>query len=155
MSEGGEPDAGLSVDDATGILLLLMPRIVSRIKRTPVPKGLRRFTLAPRHLSLLAYLLLDGEMGVNELASRLEVAPATASLMIGDLSRQGLLDRREDDADRRRTMVSIAERHRAAVDGWLARAADSWTKALVPLTPRERQRFVETIRTFEQELSRP
>jgi len=40
-------------------------------------------------------LQFDGPMPVNELAARLQVAPATVSLMVGELSRMGLLTRRE------------------------------------------------------------
>lgn len=146
-------DAGLSVDEGIRTLLLLMPRVVGRAKRIRIPERLQSFDLAPRHLSLLAYLLFDGPLGVNELASRLEVAPATVSLMVGELSRKGVVDRREDDADRRRTIVSIAEANRAAVDAWLAKGATAWRKALEPLTHAQRQMFVETLRAYEREVS--
>src|SRR3954452_6847616 len=114
-------DDGLSVDEGVRTLLLLMPRLVGRAKRLPVPESLRSLDLAPRHLSLLAYLLFDGPLSVNELAARLEVAPTTVSLMVGDLSRKGVVERREDEADRRRTLVSIAAANQDAVDAWLAR----------------------------------
>jgi hypothetical protein len=52
-----------------------MPRLVGRTKRIPPPEPLRALQLAPRHLSLLAYLVFDGPLGVKELAARLEVAP--------------------------------------------------------------------------------
>ncbi|MGW4809193.1 MarR family transcriptional regulator [Kitasatospora sp. NPDC004272] len=39
-------------------------------------------------------------MPVGALAERLEVAHTTASLMIGDLTRQGVLERHPDPADR-------------------------------------------------------
>lgn len=140
---------GLEVDDAIRALLLLMPRMVGRIKRIKVPDELRSMALAPRHLSLLSYLQFDGPMTVNELAERLEVAPATVSLMISDLSRKGILERREDDNDRRRRIVNIAEEHRAAIDEWLARGATAWQKALRPLTPEQRQLFIDTLRAYE------
>jgi DNA-binding MarR family transcriptional regulator len=145
------PRDGMSVDEGIRALLLLMPRVVGRIKRTPIPEQLQSFSLTPRHLSLLAYLLFDGPLGVNELAGRLEVAPTTVSLMVGDLSRQGILDRREDDADRRRTIVSIAEAHRSAIEDWLAAGAKAWRTALAPLTPAERQLVVETLQTYDHE----
>ncbi|MEU6739963.1 MarR family winged helix-turn-helix transcriptional regulator [Streptosporangium sandarakinum] len=141
---------GLSVEDGIRTLLLLMPRMVGRTKRIKVPPRLQSLNLAPRHLSLLSYLLFDGPLGVNELAARLEVAPATVSLMVGDLSRRGVVERREDDADRRRTIVCIAEDNREAVDGWLAKGARAWRAALEPLTPEERLMFVETLRTYER-----
>ncbi|WP_432829465.1 MarR family transcriptional regulator [Dactylosporangium sp. CA-092794] len=139
-----------SVDDAIRTLLLLMPRLIGRAKRKPPPPELAGFNLAPRHLSLLAYLLFEGGLGVNELASRLEVAPATVSLMVGDLSRQGILLRREDEADRRRTIVSIAPEHHAAIDGWLGRGAAAWRAALSPLTPEQRRLFVDTLLAYER-----
>ncbi len=112
---------GLSVEDATRALLLLGPRLVGRAKRMPVPDELRGLALAPRHLSMLSYLLFDGPMTVNDLAARLEIAPTTVSLMVGELSRKGVVERREDDDDRRRRIVSIAPDCRAG-DHRLARA---------------------------------
>jgi DNA-binding MarR family transcriptional regulator len=135
--------------------MLLMPRLVARAKRLAIPNDLQSLELAPRHLSLLSYLLFDGPMTVNDLAARLEVAPATVSLMVGDLSRKGVLERREDDADRRRTIVSISEAHRPAIEDWLAAGARAWRKALEPLTPAERRLFIETLRTYQREVAGP
>jgi DNA-binding MarR family transcriptional regulator len=141
---------GPGVDEAIRTLLLLMPRMVGRAKRIRVPEELQSFSLAPRHLSLLAYLVFEGPLGVNELAARLGVAPATVSLMVGDLSRKGILRRQEDDADRRRTIVSIADEHHAAINGWLGRGADAWRTALEPLTPAQRKLFIDTLAAYEK-----
>ncbi|WP_461012447.1 MarR family transcriptional regulator [Streptomyces capparidis] len=129
-----------------------MPRMVGRAKRIRVPQELAGLALAPRHLTLFAYLLLDGPLSVNELARRLEVAPTTVSLMVGELSRKGILDRREDEADRRRKIVSIAASHRPAIDAWLGRGATAWRNALAPLTPEQRGMFVETLAAYERGL---
>jgi hypothetical protein len=51
---------GLGLDASVRELLLLMPRIISRIKRIPIPNDLDGLTLGPRHLSLLSFLLLMG-----------------------------------------------------------------------------------------------
>ncbi|MFC4909134.1 MarR family transcriptional regulator [Actinomadura gamaensis] len=149
MSTGREPD-GPDVEAGVRAMLLLMPRLVGRAKRTPPPASLAGFALAPRHLSLLAYLLFDGPMPVRALAERLEVAPTTVSLMVGDLSRQGILERREDEADRRRTIVAIAPEHHDGISGWLAKGADAWRAALDPLSPSERRMFIETLRRYEE-----
>lgn len=147
-----ESEPGPSVADGVRELLLLMPRLVGRAKRAPVPAQLADLSLAPRHLSLLSYLLFDGPMTVTELAGRLKVAPTTTSLMVGDLARQCLLDRTEDPDDRRRTIVSIKEDKRCAVDAWLARGAQAWERALAPLTPAERQLVISTLRAYEQDV---
>ncbi|MFC9272261.1 MarR family transcriptional regulator [Streptomyces zhihengii] len=150
MSTPGAHHAdGGGVDDAVRALLLLMPRMVGRAKKIPVPEALQAFSLAPRHLSLLAYLLFDGPMTVNELAARLQVAPTTVSLLVGDLSRQGILERRADEADRRRRIIGIAAAHQPAITSWLAPGAAAWRKALAPLTPEQRQVFVDTLLAYE------
>ncbi|MBF4997160.1 MarR family transcriptional regulator [Nocardia sp. BSTN01] len=144
---------GLSLDDSVRAMVLLMPRLVGRAKRLPVPEALRSFDLAPRHLSLLTYVLFDGPLPVNELARRLEVAPTTVSLMIGDLSRQGVLERRTDDNDRRRTLVAIADAHRTAVADWLGGADRGWRAALGPLTAEQRALVITTLRAYEEAVS--
>ncbi|MFI0805145.1 MarR family transcriptional regulator [Amycolatopsis lurida] len=143
----------MEVDDAVRALLLLMPRMVGRAKRIKIPGELQSLSLAPRHLSLLSYLLFDGPMTVNELAERLEVAPTTVSLMVGELTKKDVLDRREDETDRRRRIVAIAEGMRPAIDGWLAQGARAWQKALTPLTPAERRMFIDTLRAYEDGLT--
>ena len=148
--KGSEEPEGLSIEDATRALLLLGPRLVGRAKRMPVPEELRDLALAPRHLSMLSYLLMDGPMTVNDLAARLEVAPTTVSLMVGDLSRKGVVERREDDDDRRRRIVSIAPDRQQAIADWLGRGAPAWRHALEPLTADERRVVVETLRRYEE-----
>ncbi|MFF1443695.1 MarR family winged helix-turn-helix transcriptional regulator [Streptomyces sp. NPDC058295] len=141
----------MSRDDAVRAMLVLMPRVAQRLKRTTVPEKLRTLNLAPRHLSLLSHLVFDGPAPVNELAARLEVAPTTVSLMVADLSRQGVVERKPDPADRRRTIVSISDdpETREAINGWLAKGASSWEAALDPLTPQERAMFVRTMTAYE------
>ncbi|MFJ6567845.1 MarR family transcriptional regulator [Streptomyces sp. NPDC091292] len=152
MSTNGDPvdDAMDDVDDAIRALLLLMPRMVGRAKRMPVPEELQSLALAPRHLSLLSYLLFDGPTTVNDLATRLEVAPTTVSLMVGELSRKGVLERREDETDRRRRIVSITDGMRPSISAWLSRGATAWRHALAPLTPAERRMVVDTLRAYEE-----
>jgi len=142
--------SGLGVDESIRTLLLLMPRLIGRAKRAKIPDELAGMSLAPRHLSLFAYLLFDGPLGVNDLAERLEVTPATVSLMVGELSRKGILERREDPEDRRRAIVTLADAHREAIDSWLARSARAWRQALEPLTADQRRLFVETLTAYEE-----
>jgi DNA-binding MarR family transcriptional regulator len=149
------PTPDPELDDPVRALLLLMPRLVGRAKRIPVPAELRPLALAPRHLTLLSLLLFDGPMTVNDLAGRLEVAATTVSLMVADLSRQGVVERTEDDADRRRRIVRIADPHRPAIEAWLTGSASAWRRALAPLAPRERRLVVDTLRAFETALDRP
>ncbi|GLZ43445.1 MarR family winged helix-turn-helix transcriptional regulator [Actinokineospora sp. NBRC 105648] len=143
---------GLELDDGVRALLPLLPRLVGRAKRIPVPPGLSSLALTPRHLTLLSCLLFDGPMTVNDLAARLGVAPTTASLMVGDLSRKGVLTRHEDEHDRRRRVVGIAPRSLPSITEWLSRGATAWRAALAPLTPAQRALVVDTLLSFESAL---
>jgi DNA-binding MarR family transcriptional regulator len=157
MSTELDSTDGMTTEQAVRAMLLLMPRVVGRAKRTPLPERLRSTNLAPRHLSLLSYLLFDGEMTVSDLAGRLEVAVTTVSLMVGDLSRQGVVERSSDPRDRRRTLVRITqdEQTRAAIEGWLANGARAWEKAFEPLAATDRAMFVRTLRAYEGEAGGP
>jgi DNA-binding MarR family transcriptional regulator len=150
-----EEAAGLSTDATIRQLLLLMPRLVARAKRLVIPDSLQSLELAPRHLSLLSYLLLDGPLTVSDIAERLQVAPTTVSLLVSDLAGKGVLTRREDEADRRRHIIGLAGEHRAAIEQWLAPGARAWRRALEPLTPTQRTTFVLTLRAYEQAISDP
>ncbi|WP_280448552.1 MarR family winged helix-turn-helix transcriptional regulator [Nocardia brasiliensis] len=153
MSTGRRAGAGMAVEESVRSLLLLMPRVVGRAKKMRVPEELQSFSLAPRHLSLLANLVFEGPMPVNDLAARLEVAPTTVSLMVSDLCKQGVLERRSDEADRRRTIVAIAAAHQKSVNDWLGGSARAWRKVLAPLDAEQRRLFVDTLRAYEDELA--
>jgi DNA-binding MarR family transcriptional regulator len=145
----------VSTPDPVRELILLMPRLVGRAKRLRPPARLRDFDMAPRHLSLLALLLLEGPATVGDLAAALHVAPTTVSLLVGELSRKGVLERRADPADRRRRIVGITAASRPAIEEWLSPSAGAWRQALAPLTPPERDRFVATLLAFEAALDPP
>lgn len=140
----------MSTEDAVRELLLVMPRMVGRIKRIPPPAEIRDLDLAPRHLTLLSLLLLDGPLTVNELAARLGVAPTTVSLIIGDLTRKGVLERRADEADRRRRIIDISTGSRPAISAWLSPGARAWRHALEPLSPEQQRMFVDTLLRYER-----
>ena len=69
--------------------------------------------------------------------------------MVAELSRKGVLERREDERDRRR-IVSIPDARRPAISAWPARGATAWRRALEPLTPEERRVVVDTLRAYEE-----
>jgi DNA-binding MarR family transcriptional regulator len=145
----------MSTDDAVRELLLVMPRLVGRIKRLPPPEQLRSLDLAPRHLSMLSLLLLDGPLTVSRLAGMLGVAPTTVSLLVSDLSRKGVLVRREDDADRRRRIIDISPESRPAIAQWLSPGAHAWRRALAPLSRAEQRMFVDTLLRYEAAAQEP
>jgi len=113
-----------------------------------VPEILKAMSLGRRHLNVLVILSLSGPINVGELSRRLGVAHATASLLVGELSRAGVVQRAEDEADRRRTIVSLAEKHRREIMEFLTRRTGFARQALSALTPSERAAFVKGMRAM-------
>lgn len=129
--------------------------IVNFASYRPATRGhteLRELDLAPRHLSLLAHLQYDGELSISELAARLEVAPTTISLMVAELSHRGILDRREDDHDKRRRIVAITSEMEGPIAEWLSGSARAWLAALEPLDDTQREIVVRTLQAYEMAL---
>lgn len=91
-------------------------------------------------------------MSVSALSSRLGVTLTTASLMVGELSQSGLVERREDEADRRRTIVELAPDHRAPLEAWLAARAEPLRNTLARLSEDERAAFLKGMRLRGEEL---
>jgi DNA-binding MarR family transcriptional regulator len=112
----------------------------------PLPSVMRRQgMLGERHTRVL-FLLKDGPLSVSDLSSRLDVTLSTASLLVGELSRAGLVDRKEDEQDRRRTIVDLAPAHRDEVGNFLRRRASYVRVALEQLEPWERAALVKGLR---------
>lgn len=146
--------AGPIADAELAELLPLLPALVRSMTRrmAEVPPSLKSVwtdhSLAPRHMNVLLALSLSGPMSVTDLSARLGVGLATASLLVGELSRVGLVVRREDEDDRRRTIVELAPAHREAVAGYLSRRAGLLAAALEPLSPAERAGLVRGLRAI-------
>jgi DNA-binding MarR family transcriptional regulator len=56
-----------------------------------------------------------GPTTVSELARRMDMSTAHASLVVGELARAGLVEREHDDNDRRRVIVSLSDKAKPAL----------------------------------------
>jgi DNA-binding MarR family transcriptional regulator len=137
-------------------LVQLLAMIARRLRgERGVPDALReafrKGALGPRHMPVLFSLVRKGPTSVGELAGWLGLAPATVSLLLNDLNRVGLVERREDDRDRRRTIVSVPAPHRRR----LVRLADERIalveRTLARLEPEARDHFVRGVRILAEE----
>jgi DNA-binding MarR family transcriptional regulator len=120
----------------------------------PFEEAFEQASLGMRHVPVLMTVTLEGELSVSDLAHKLELSLSATSLMVGELSRAGLLERAEDENDRRRTIVRIAEQYRDGVDAWLQERLDPMRRTLERLSPRARANFLEGWRILHDEASR-
>jgi DNA-binding MarR family transcriptional regulator len=138
-------------------LTSLMRRPEPRRDRSPSRLGLgavmREHGLGARHMSALLSVALHGPMTVTQLAQRHHVTLKTASLITVELEQAGLIDRREDPSDRRRTIVAIAKgKERAVNDGLSKRAADL-QRTIDRLTPSQRDGLITGLEILAEEMA--
>lgn len=117
----------------------------------PLRQAFRDESLGPRHMPVLFSLARKPAASVAELAGRLGLAPATVSLLVNDLDRAGLVERHEDEVDRRRTTVSVRVEHRRLL---LRLAEDRIAlvrRTLSRLSPEARAHFTEGLRILVEE----
>lgn len=175
---GGEPEEeGMETEDRggdglpagvetdLGELLRVMPRVFRGMRRadpgadaTGRSSALKDLfkggTLGPRHIPVLVVLALNGPQTVGDLARRLSLNLATVSVMVSELSRAGLVERHEDERDRRRTLVNITERYRRRLAPFVEQRVAPLRRALERMSPEVRQAFLAGWRLLADEIER-
>jgi DNA-binding MarR family transcriptional regulator len=141
-----------------------MPRVFRVMRRaadaessSPPPALKELFksgALGPRHIPVLVVLMLDGPQTVGELARRLGLSLATLSLMSSELARAGLVERHEDEQDRRCTRVSIAERYRRRLTPFVEQRLAPLRRALERMPPELREAFLAGWHVLAEEVER-
>jgi DNA-binding MarR family transcriptional regulator len=109
-------------------------------------------SLGPRHIPPLFALAMGGPASVGELAARIDLAPTTTSLLVNELSRVGLVERKEDDHDRRRTIVDVSDQIREPLVELASKRFAMVQRALSRLEPEARMHFVQGLRALVEEL---
>jgi DNA-binding MarR family transcriptional regulator len=133
-------------------LVQLFPRVIRGMRRwqdraaPPAPAP-----LSPRHVAALEQIR-GGPVTVGELASRLGLTLPTVSGVLADLDRAGLVQRRPDPADRRRTIVQVIPGQATLIGEWLDGAARPLARVLDKLTPGEQETFLKAMELLETEL---
>jgi DNA-binding MarR family transcriptional regulator len=121
----------------------------------PPPAGIRdaieRPPLRKRHMPALLAVAAAGPISVSDLARRLGLLLSSTSTIVGQLSRAGLLERAEDEEDRRRTIVRLHEDYRVPMETWLDTAIAPVRSALEQLSPQARAHFMEGWRILQRE----
>ncbi|MBT2382150.1 MarR family winged helix-turn-helix transcriptional regulator [Streptomyces sp. ISL-11] len=139
--------------EAIGLVPLLAPYI--RQATSEMPRELRavfdEHGLTARHGAVLPQLLAEQPLAVSELARRLRLSLSTTSELVGALDRAGLVERREDPANRRRTLVAIAESRLPAVRAFIASRSRPLLRALDSLSARDRAGFVAGLTAWARE----
>jgi DNA-binding MarR family transcriptional regulator len=144
----------ITKDEQLGELRLLLRQVMRGLwaRRRPTQELLELVSgdppLGRRHVSLLAQIGTDGERSVGELARELDLSLPAASKLTRDLEDHGLVERREDPEDRRRTVVALSPRTAKRVHAWLDQRSKPLEQALATLDTKEREAFLKGLRAL-------
>jgi DNA-binding MarR family transcriptional regulator len=133
----------------------LMPELAFALRRRrgELPPALSEAgKLGDRHIGALVSLAVAGAATVSELAERMDMTVAHASLVVGELAAAGLVDRAHDERDRRRVIVSLSERAKPAVAQMRDRHAAPLLRFLAELDEAEANRFIDQLTTLVEHL---
>jgi DNA-binding MarR family transcriptional regulator len=111
------PDTARLASDLRVVLGQLMRRL----------RAEHRFSIS--HGAVLGRVDREGPQSVSELAAAERIRPQSMAQTVSELEADGLVSRRPDSEDRRRSLVELTEAGRAALlaerrqrEGWLAQA---------------------------------
>lgn len=106
-----------------------------------------RFAGAARIRLLAALRERDGQ-SVSDLAQAIGVDQPRASRLVNDSAERGLVTRRPDDRDARRSVVQLTDAGRGLLEAAEARRRSTVADALAGFTPEEAAAFAEFLTRF-------
>ena len=152
------PSQGEELDTQVREVVTLLGSVTKAMKRHSGKPANDRATaafesgaLGDRHAPPLLALAMEGEMTVTQLAQRLGLTLGTTSMLVGELTTHHLTERREDESDRRRTIVSLAPDLQAEVEPWIGETLEPIRRALERMTATKRAAFLDGLRILGQE----
>jgi DNA-binding MarR family transcriptional regulator len=99
--------------------------------------------------AVLEHLALAGPLTVGEAAAHMDRAQSVISEIVAHLVRQGLLEREDDPADRRRTLIWLtAQGHQALRREREVLSVDMLARAMARLSPDQADELIAGLRTL-------
>ena len=117
-------------------------------RRSERPEELSRLTGA--QLELVRLLRRRPGTSVGDAAAELGLAPNTVSRLVGSLTREGVVVRTVDDADRRAARLELAAAVRHRVEAWRDRRTEALRSALDELDPASRRQIVDALPALDR-----
>lgn len=119
--------AGLPGDAPLQALMMSAMKLMGAYGQESVRAAGLKLSLAG--LGVLRILMSDDGLKASEVADRAWSSPGTLTSVVNTLVRDGFVERRADEADRRIVRLYITEQGRAVITYYVSQAAARWRKA--------------------------
>jgi len=148
----GEPSDGPPADAPLHVLLLAASRIMGTFYAgTLAQSGLR---ISPAGLGVLRILMAGDGLKSSDVAARGGSSPGTLTSVVNTLVREGYVERRSDDGDRRVVRLFVTDTGRQVCQDYIALAGPHWRDAFGFVDPADepviRKFFTDMIGHFSE-----
>lgn len=127
---------------------------VARLFARELSEAIRPLGLAPAQFMVLLELWREEGLTQKDLVGRLDVEQATMAATLARMERDGLIERRPDQADARARRIQLTARARALQEPALAAARSVNARALAGFSEAEREVLLTGLRRIVGSLSR-
>jgi DNA-binding MarR family transcriptional regulator len=100
---------------------------------TSMARNLRHENLSLPQLAALHFVDQRGQIRIGDLCDALELPQPAASRLISEMVDRGLLERREDDTDRRAKVITLSTAGRELIEAISRQRVDEGNEALLSL----------------------
>src|SRR5204862_2496563 len=123
----GEPSDGPPADAPLHVLLLAASRIMGTFYAgTLAQSGLR---ISPAGLGVLRVLMAGDGLKSSDVAARGGSSPGTLTSVVNTLVREGYVERRSDEGDRRVVRLFVTDKGRLVCEAYISLAGTRWPDA--------------------------
>jgi DNA-binding MarR family transcriptional regulator len=148
----GEPSDGPPADAPLHVLLLAASRIMGTFYAgTLAQSGLR---ISPAGLGVLRILMAGDGLKSSDVAARGGSSPGTLTSVVNTLVREGYVERRSDEGDRRVVRLFVTDKGRQVCEDYIAVAGPHWRNAFGFVDPADepviRKFFTDMIGHFSE-----
>lgn len=134
--------ARLRLDDGVGFLVRVLGTRATALYEELTGQA----EVTPRQFGALLTLHQRGALTLTQLAEAIRVDRSTLGEMVRRMEAHGLVRRRDNGADRRSAVISLAPKGEAAVQRLVAGAAALQSALLAPLPASERAAFQRALK---------
>lgn len=102
--------------------------------------------LHPGQMPLLVALHKEEGLTQRELASRLDIKPSTLNVMIGRLEKNGMIRKKQDSMDQRRSLIYLTQEGKCAFEKVKEKARSMQKEVMEAFTEEEQKEFIRMMK---------
>ena len=139
-------------DDSPAFAAIRRIELLGRLHHMAFGNLLREDGMSPAQMSALRDIIKEPGMSQRELADRLHIQRATATVMLQKMEKAGYIDRRPDRSDQRISRIYPTEQGRLLAEESQKRVGAYFDRILAGVEPEEFRTMMHSLEIFRDNL---